>query len=52
VTRRRGRRRKQVLDGLKDTRGYWKLKEEAPPLTLWRTRFERDYDAVLRQTKK
>ena len=26
---RRGRRRKQLLDDLKETRGYWKLKEEA-----------------------
>ena len=27
VTGRRGRRRKQQLDDLKETRGYWKLKE-------------------------
>jgi hypothetical protein len=29
VTERRGRRRKQVLHNLQDTRGCWKLKEEA-----------------------
>jgi len=27
ITRTRGRRRKQLLDDLKKTRGYWKLKE-------------------------
>ena len=27
VTGRRGKRRKQLLDDLKETRGYWKLKE-------------------------
>jgi hypothetical protein len=40
---RRGRRRKQLLDELKETRGYWKLKEEALDRTLWRTRFGRRY---------
>jgi hypothetical protein len=29
VTGRRGRRLKQLLDGLKERRGYYKLKEEA-----------------------
>jgi hypothetical protein len=29
VTERRGRRRKQLLDDLKEKRGYWKLKEKA-----------------------
>jgi len=36
---RRGRRRKQLLDGLKETRRYWELKEEALDHTLWRARF-------------
>jgi hypothetical protein len=31
VTGRRGRRRRQLLHGLKKTRRYWKLKEEALP---------------------
>ena len=34
---RRGRRRKQLLGGLKETRGCWKLREEALDRTLWRT---------------
>ena len=29
MRRRRGRRRKRLLDDLKEERGYWKLKEEA-----------------------
>jgi hypothetical protein len=29
VTTRQGRRRKQLLDDLKETKGYWKLKEKA-----------------------
>jgi ribosomal 50S subunit-associated protein YjgA (DUF615 family) len=28
VTERRGRRRKPLLDNIKETRGYWKLKEK------------------------
>jgi hypothetical protein len=36
-TRRRGRRRKQLLDDLKEARRYWKLKQEAQVRTLWRT---------------
>jgi len=39
VLGRRGRRCKQLMDGLKKTRKYWKLKEEAADRTLWRTRF-------------
>ena len=33
---RRGRRRKQLPDDLKKTRGYWKLKGEALDCTGWR----------------
>jgi hypothetical protein len=47
VTRRRGKRRKQLLDDLKETRWYWKLKEEAPDCTVWRTRFGRGYGPVV-----
>jgi len=50
VTRRRGRRRKHILDKLKETREYWKLKKEALDRTLWRTRFGRVYGPVVRQT--
>ena len=41
VIRRRGRRHKQLLDDLKERRGHWKLKVEAPDRTLdnslWKT---------------
>ena len=39
VTERRGRRRKQLLDDLKEKWGYWKLKEEAQDHALLGTRF-------------
>ena len=39
VTRRRGRRRKKLLDDLKDRGGYSHLKEEALDRTMWRNRF-------------
>ena len=47
VTRRRGRRRKKLLDDLKDRRGYCKLKEEAPDRTVWRNRFGRGFGPVV-----
>jgi hypothetical protein len=50
VTGRRGRRRNQILDVLKKTRGYWKLEDEALYGTLWRTRFGKSYRPVLRHT--
>jgi hypothetical protein len=50
VTGRQGRRCKQLLDDLKEMRGYWKLKEEALDPTQWRTRFGRGYGPVIRQT--
>jgi hypothetical protein len=50
VTERRGRRRKQPLDDLKEKRRYWNLKEEALDGTLWRTRFVRRNGPVVRQT--
>jgi len=34
------RRRSQLLDDLKKTRGYWELKEEATFRTMWRNVFE------------
>jgi hypothetical protein len=39
VTRRRGRRRKQLLDDLGDRRGYSHLKEEDLDRIKWRNRF-------------
>jgi hypothetical protein len=50
VMGRRGRRRKQLLDDLREKRRYWKLKEEALDRTLWRTGFGRGYRPVVRQT--
>ena len=47
---RRGRKRKQLLDDLKETRGYCKLKEDALDRTVWRTRFGKAYGPVVRQT--
>jgi hypothetical protein len=38
VTGRRGRRCKQLLDDIKERRGYRKLKEEALDRTAWGTR--------------
>ena len=38
---RRGKRRKQLFDDLKEARGYWKLKEEVLNRTLWRNGFGR-----------
>jgi hypothetical protein len=48
-TRKRGRRRKQLLDAMKEERRYWKLKEEAQDRTLWITQFGRGYGPVARQ---
>ena len=50
VTRRRGRRRRKLLDDLKDRRGYSHLKEEALDRTMWRARFGRGFGPVVRQT--
>jgi hypothetical protein len=50
MTGRRGRRRMQLLDDLKEKRRYWKLKQVAMDRTLWRTRFGRGYGPVVSQT--
>ena len=52
VTRRRGRRRKKLLDDLKDRRGYGHLKEEALDRTMWRNRFRRGFGPVVRLLNK
>ena len=52
VTRRRGRRRRKLLDYLKERRGYSYLKEEALDRTMWRARFGRGFGPVVRQTTK
>jgi hypothetical protein len=48
VTGRRGRRRKQLPDNLKEVRGYWNFKKEALDRALWRTRFGRSYRPVVK----
>jgi hypothetical protein len=50
MTGRRGRRRKQLLDDLKEKKRCWILEEEALGRTAWRTRFGRGYRPVVRQT--
>jgi hypothetical protein len=52
VKGRRGRRRRKLLDDLKEGRGYSHLKEEALDHTMWRTRFERGFGPIERQTTK
>ena len=50
VTRRRGRRRKKLLDDLREGRGYSYMKEEALNRTMWRNRFGGGIGPVIRQT--
>ena len=52
VKERRARRRRKLLDELKERRGYSHLKEEALDLTMWRARFGRGFRPVVRQTTK
>jgi hypothetical protein len=49
VTRIRERRRRELLDDLKETRAYCKVKDEALDSTLWRTRNGRGYEPVVRR---
>jgi hypothetical protein len=50
MTERLGRRHKQLLDDLKETRGCSKFEDEAVDRALWRTRFVRGYGPDIRQT--
>jgi hypothetical protein len=50
VTGRKGKRRKQPMHDHQETRGYRKMKKEAPDSALWKTLFERDCEPVIRQT--
>ena len=47
MTRRRGRRRKKLLDDLKDRRGYCQLKEEALDRSMWKNCFGRGFGPVV-----
>jgi hypothetical protein len=49
VTKRRGRRRKKLLDDLGDRRGYSHLKEEALDRIKWRNGFGRGFGPVVWQ---
>jgi hypothetical protein len=50
VTGRRGRRRRKLLDDLKERRKYSHLKEEALDHTMWRARFGNGFGPVIKQT--
>jgi len=52
VTGRQGRRRRKLLDDLKERRGYSHLKEEALDRTMWRASFGTGFGPVVRQTTK
>jgi hypothetical protein len=52
VAGRRGRKRRKLLDDLKEWKGYSHLKQEALDRTMWRDRFGRDFRPVVRQTAK
>jgi ribosomal 50S subunit-associated protein YjgA (DUF615 family) len=52
VTGKRGRRRRKLLDDLKERRGYLLLKEEALDRTMWTARFGRGFGPIVRQTNK
>jgi len=47
---RRGRRRRKLLDDLKERGVYSHLKEEALDRTVWRARFGGGFGFVVRQT--
>ena len=51
VTGRRGRKRRKLLDVLKERRGYSHLKEEALDRTMWRARCGRGFGPVRQTTK-
>jgi hypothetical protein len=48
VTRRRGRKCKQLWNDLKEKRWYWKLKEAELARILWTPRFGEGYGPVVR----
>jgi hypothetical protein len=52
VTGRRGKRRRKLLDDLKERRGYSHLKREALDRTMWRDRCGRGFGTVVRQAIK
>ena len=47
-----GRRHRKLLDDLMERRRYSHLKEEVLDWTMWRARFGRSFEPVVRQTTK
>jgi hypothetical protein len=52
VTGRRGRRRRKLLDELKERRGHSHPKEDVLDRTMWRSRIGRGFGSIVRQTTK
>jgi hypothetical protein len=52
VTGRQGRRRRKLLDDLKERRGYSHMKEEALDRTVWRARFGRGFGQTTNEMNK
>jgi hypothetical protein len=52
VTGRQGRRRRKLLDDIKERRRYSHLKEEGLDRTMLRAHFGRSFRPVVRQTTK
>jgi hypothetical protein len=52
VTGRRGRRRRKLLDDLKERRGYSYPMDESLNRTMWRARFGRGFGPVVRRNAK
>jgi hypothetical protein len=52
VTGRREKRRRKLLDDLKERRGYSHLKEEVLDRAMWTARFGRGFGPVVGQTAK
>jgi hypothetical protein len=52
VTGKRGRKCRNLLDGIKERIGYTHLKEESLDRTMWRARFGRGFGPIVRQTNK
>jgi hypothetical protein len=50
VTGRRGRKRRKLLDDLRESKGYSHLKEEVLDRTMWRAPFGRGFGPVVTQT--
>jgi hypothetical protein len=47
ISGRRGKRRKKLLDDLKDRTGYCQMKEEALDRIVWRNRFGRSFGPIV-----